>query len=81
MYEFFKNIAEKSNCSMMGVCSIHPSINALYLIILNEIREISSYLVKLNEFKINDKEAEKISIEGLSIFLINTSYSQKNYLD
>ena len=50
MYDFFKNIAEKNSCALMGACSIHPSVNALYQIILNEIREISSYLVKLKEF-------------------------------
>ena len=81
MYDFFKNIAEKNSCTLMGVCSIHPSINALYQIILNEIREISSYLVKLNAFNIKDKEATTIAIKGLSIFLINTSYNQQNYLD
>ena len=81
MYDFFKNIAKINSCTLMGACSIHPSVNALYQIILNEIREISFYLVKLKEFKITDKEATKISIEGLSIFLINTSYNQNNYLN
>ena len=80
MYNFFKNIAEQNSCNLIGACSIHPSINALYQIILNEIREISFYLVKLKEFKITDEKAIKISIEGLSIFLINTSYNQENYL-
>ena len=41
MYDFFKNIAEQNSCTLMGACSIHPSINALYQIILNEVREIS----------------------------------------
>ena len=81
MYDFFKNIAEKNSCALMGACSVHPSVNALYQVILNEIREISSYLVKLKEFKIEDIEAMDISIDGLSIFLINTSYNQKNYLN
>ncbi|MBQ4646432.1 MAG: hypothetical protein IJB79_03700 [Candidatus Gastranaerophilales bacterium] len=81
MYDFFKNIAEKNSCTLMGACSIHPSVNALYQIILNEIREISSYLVKLKEFKIKDQEASNIALDGLSIFLINTSYNQNNYLD
>lgn len=81
MYDFFKNIAEKNSCALMGVCSINPDISALYQIILNEIREISSYLVKLKEFKITDKNAMDIAIDGLSIFLINTSYNQKKYLD
>ena len=81
MYDFFKNISEKNSCTFSGACSIHPSINALYLIILNEIREISSYLVKLKAFDIVDLEAQKLSIDGLSIFLINTSYNQKKYLE
>lgn len=81
MYDFFKNIAEKSSCTLMGACSIHPSVNALYQIILNEIREISFYIVKLKEFKITDKQALELAIEGLSVFLINTSYNQKKYLE
>lgn len=81
MYDFFKNIAEQNSCTLMGACSIHPSVNALSQIILNEIREISYYLVKLKEYSLKDKEATNIAINGLSIFLINTSYNQKNYLD
>lgn len=81
MYNFFKNIAEKNSCTLNGACSIHPSVSALYQIILNEIREISFYLVKLKEFKIVDNEAIDLSIDGLSIFLINTSYNQKDYLE
>ena len=81
MYDFFKNIAEQNSCTLMGACSIHPSVNALSQIILNEIREISYYLVKLKEYNLKDKEATNIAINGLSIFLINTSYNQKNYLD
>ena len=37
MYDFFKNIAKINSCTLMGACSIHPSVNALYQIILNEI--------------------------------------------
>lgn len=81
MYDFFKNIAEKNSCSLAGACSIHPSVSALYQVVLNEVREISSYLVKLKAFEIIDKKAINLSIDGLSIFLINTSYNQKKYLD
>ena len=81
MYDFFKNIAEKNSCTLMGACSIHPSVNALYQIILNEIREISSYLVKLKEFKLTDKKAIDLALNGLSIFLINTSFNQSKYLE
>lgn len=80
MYEYFKNISEKSSCRLNGVCSIHPSINALYRILLNELREISFYVVKLKEFGLINKDIMALSIEGLSIFLINTNFNKANYL-
>lgn len=81
MYNFFKNISEKNSCQLNGACSIHPSVNALYQVLANQIREISFYLVKLKEFNITDENAIDLSLKGLSIFLINTSYNQKKYLD
>ncbi len=81
MFEFFKNIAEKNACHLSGVCSVHPSVNSLYELLLNEVREIAFYLVKLNEFKISNKETTAFLIEVLSIFLINTSYNQKKYIE
>ena len=80
MFDFFKNIAQKNSCSMTGACSIHPSLSALYQVILNEIREISFYLVKLKEFKIDDFDALKLCLDGLSVFLINTSFNEEKYL-
>ncbi len=81
MFEFFKNIADKNACQLSGVCSIHPSVNSLYELLLSEARMCAFYLVKLKEFKILDKSIEKLLIEVLSIFLINTSFNQKKYLD
>ncbi len=81
MFEFFKNIAEKNACQLSGVCSIHPSVNSLYELLLNEARELAFYLVKLNEFKVTNSAAVAFLIEVLSIFLINTSYNQKKYIE
>ena len=81
MYEFFKNIAEKNACQLSGVCSIHPSVNSLYELLLSEARELAFYLVKLNEFKMSNKEAVILLIDVLSIFLINTSFNQKKYIE
>ncbi len=80
MYKYFKSIAEKSCCSQSGVCSIHPSISALYDILIFEIREAAFYLVKIKELGFIDKSAQNICLEALSLFLINTSLNQKKYL-
>ena len=50
MFDYFKNIAEKNSCQSIGVCSVHPSVNSLYEILLAQLRDISYYLVKLKEF-------------------------------
>ena len=81
MYDFFKNIIEKNSCKSEGICSIHPSIVSLNEILLNEIREISFYLVKLKEFGLTNANAMNFCIEILSIFLINTNYNKKKYLN
>lgn len=81
MYKYFKNIADKNSCQSIGACTLHPSVQALYDILLLQIREISFYLVKLKEFGITNKMAMAESIEALSIFLINTSFNKEKYLN
>ncbi|MBR2068477.1 MAG: hypothetical protein IJ877_01820 [Candidatus Gastranaerophilales bacterium] len=81
MYKYFKNIAEKSSCSMSGACSVHPVTSALYDVLLYKIREAVFYLVKMKEFNFLDEEAQKECLEKLSLFLINTSLNEKKYLD
>ena len=81
MYDYFKHIAMKNSCALGGVCSVHPSVNSLYELLLHEIKEISNYLVKLNEFKISNPAAMDFCIEVLSVFMINTSFNQTKYLN
>ena len=80
MYKYFKNIAEKSSCSLSGACSVHPSTSALYNLLLYEIREAVYYLVKIKEFNLVSKKAQEQCIKALSLFLINTSLNEKKYL-
>jgi len=80
MFDYFKNIIEKNSCQQNGVCSVHPSINSLYEILLSEVREISFYLVKLKEFGLTNQDAMSICLETLSVFMINTSFNQEKYL-
>ena len=81
MYKYFKSLAEKSSCSLSGVCSIHPATSALYNILLYEIRETVFYFVKMKEFGFLNHEAKNQCIVALSLFLINTSLNEKKYLD
>lgn len=81
MYDYFKNIADKNNCSSDGECTIHPVTNSLYEILLTQIREISYYLVKLKEFGIINKNAMARAVEALSIFFLNTNLNQTKYLN
>ncbi len=80
MLEYFKNIADKNTCLTGAVCSVHPSVNSLYEVILTEISEISFYMVKLKEFGFLNKETNSYLVECLSIFLINTSFNPQKYL-
>ena len=80
MFDYFKNIAEKNSCQSIGVCSVHPSINSLYEILLAQLRDISYYLVKLKEFGFLNENIMNVVLEALSAFLINTSFNQSKYL-
>lgn len=81
MYEFFKDIAQASSCALGGICSIHPSVSALYQILLVYLKEISFYVVKLKGFKLINKELTGFLIESLSIVLINTNFNKTKYLN
>ncbi len=80
MYKFFKAISESNSCVLKGACSIHPTISALSLVLQEEIKEISYYLVKLKELNFSNQEINSFCISALSIFLINTSFNKKKYL-
>ncbi len=80
MYDFFKQIAQKNYCKSNGVCSVHPSINSLHELLLNEAREIANYIVKLKEFQITSDKYTCFLVDILSIHLINTSFSESDYL-
>lgn len=81
MYKFFKTIAESSSCTLKGACTIHPSVSALSLVLQEEIKEIAYYLVKLKELNFSNQEINDFCISALSIFLINTSFNKKKYLN
>ena len=79
MLEYFKNIANNNSCSTGAVCSIHPSVQSLFEIILREIAQTSFYAVKLKEYGYENKSAYDFLVEILSVFMINASFNHKKY--
>lgn len=80
MFEILKSI-ENQNCKSFGFCMIDPRINALYELLINEIRQISFYIVKIDEYKIKNDELLAKCIEGLSLDFSNINFNEKNFID
>ena len=80
MKDIFKNITENSFCKKSGICSVNPVINALDAVILNEIRQISFYIVKLKEFGITNDEIMKETVFNLSVSVSDTNFNKNAFL-
>ena len=80
MKDIFKNITENSFCKKSGICSVNPVINALDAVILNEIRQISFYIVKLKEFGITNDEIMKETVFNLSVGVSDTNFNKNAFL-
>ena len=80
MYEFLKNLSDKSNCQSMGICSIDPTVSAIEELLLSQIRETSFYILKLHDLGQTNREIEENLIKGLSIIMINTSFDKDDFM-
>ena len=76
---FFSEFSDKSGCINSGMCSVDPSSNALEELLLNEIRQIAFYIVKLADFNIENTKIVQDAIQGLSVIIINTALRLKDY--
>ena len=81
MYEFLKNLSDKSNCQSMGICSIDPTVSAIEELLLSQIRETSFYILKLRDLGQTNREIEENLIKGLSIIMINTSFDKDDLVN
>lgn len=81
MYEFLKNLSDKSHCRSMGICSIDPTVSAIEELLLSQIRETSFYILKLHGLGQTNREIEENIIKGLSIVMINTSFDRHDLLN
>ena len=80
MYEFLKNLSEKSNCQSMGICSIDPTVSAIEELLLSQIRQTCFYIIKLRELGQFNREIENNIIKGLSIVMLNTSFDKDDFM-
>lgn len=71
MPNFFNN--PKDTCSGTNMCSIDPSTYAIEELLLNEIKQIAFYAVKLKKFEPVKNEILAHTIRALSVMFINTA--------
>ena len=76
---FFSEFSDRSSCINSGMCSTDPSSNALEELLLNEIKQIEFYIVKLSDFGIKNEALMQDAIKGLSVIIINTALRLKDY--
>ena len=76
---FFSEFSDRSSCINSGMCSTDPSSNALEELLLNEIKQIAFYIVKLSDFGIKNEALMQDAIKGLSVIIINTALRLKDY--
>ena len=76
---FFSEFSDKTSCINSGMCSVDPSSNALEELLLNEIKQIAFYIVKLADFGTKNDGIVQDAIKGLSVIIINTALRLKDY--
>ncbi len=81
MDDLFKDIFDASPCKSIGVCSTNPVLYALEAVIINEIRQIAFYTVRLKEFNLINTNIMKEAVFFLSVKISDTSFSKKYFLE
>lgn len=80
---FFNEYQNTNNCANNensgGSCSIDPSVYALEELLLNEIKQIAFYVVKLADFNLQNENIMQKAVRALSVILINTSFRLEDY--
>lgn len=79
MPNFFNEFSDKSSCQNSGMCSVDPSSYALEELLLNEIKQIAFYVVKLADYNIQNIDIAQSAVSALSIIIINTALRLEDY--
>ena len=80
MYDLFKNLLNKAQCQRNGICSTNPVIHALEAVIINEIRQIAFYIVKLHEMNFSNFDIMKRAISALSFNISDIDFNKNALL-
>lgn len=73
------NMFDKTQCKSLGICSENPVLSSIDAVIINEIRQIAYYIVKLKELNLINFKIMKEAISALSVYITDTSFN-KNLL-
>lgn len=76
MDNLFKNLLNRTQCQRNGICSTNPVINALEAVIINEIRQIAFYIVKLQEINFTNLEIIKQAVFSLSVNISDINFNK-----
>lgn len=79
MSNFFNEFSDKSSCQNSGMCSVDPSSYALEELLLNEIKQIAFYVVKLADYNLQNMDIAQSAVNALSVIIINTALRFEDY--
>lgn len=74
------NKLEYDECLAKGICSISPDLAYIHELIKQYIRELSFYLLKLEEIGITNEKIKQDLIEIISGLILNVNYSEENII-
>ena len=75
------NIFDKTKCKSLGICSENPVLSAIDAVIINEIRQVAYYIVKLKELNLINEKIMKQIISALSVNIVDTSFNKTAFVD
>ncbi len=74
------NIFNKTQCKSMGICSENPVLLAVDAVVINEIRQIAYYIVKLKELNLINEKIMKEAVLALSVSITDTSFNKNAFV-
>ncbi len=75
------NMFDKTPCKSLGVCSENPVLSSINAVIVNEIRQVAYYIVKLKELNFINDKIMKEAISALSVTISDTSFNKNAFVD
>ena len=79
MNDLFKILWNKIPCQRNGVCSTNPMLWALDIVIINEIKQIAFYIVRLKELNFTNTEIMKETVMALSTNISDTNFNHNSF--